>query len=69
MADAIGSRLPSRLAYRLADLGGDAWRRFAPERQRLVAANLARVSRATGQPDRGPALQRLVRDAFRALAG
>jgi KDO2-lipid IV(A) lauroyltransferase len=68
MADAIGSRLPSRLAYRLADLGGDAWRRFAPERQRLVAANLARVSRATGRPDRGPALQRLVRDAFRAHA-
>jgi hypothetical protein len=32
MADAIGSRLPSRLAYRLADLGGDAWRRFAPGR-------------------------------------
>jgi KDO2-lipid IV(A) lauroyltransferase len=64
-ADRVVNALPSGLAYRLADLGGDAWRRLAPGRRRLVAANLARVCAATGRPTRGPSFRRLVRDAFR----
>lgn len=68
LADAIVSRLPTRAAYLLADLGGDAWRRLAPGRRALVTANLARVSRAIERPDSGRALRRLVRDAFRAHA-
>ena len=68
LADAIVSRLPSRLAYLVADIGGDAWRRFASQRRALVAANLARVCRATGRPDSGAVFARLVRDAFRSHA-
>lgn len=68
LADAIVSRLPRRVAYLLADLGGDAWHRLAPRRRALVTANLARVSAATGRSDSGRPLRRLVRDAFRAHA-
>lgn len=65
IVDRIVAALPSRAAYRLADLAGDAWYRLAPERRRLVAANLARVCAATGRPTRGPSFAGLVRAAFR----
>lgn len=63
--DRIVAALPARIAYAVADLGGDAWRRFAPERRRVVAANLARVSAATGRPTSGRAFDALVAKAFR----
>jgi KDO2-lipid IV(A) lauroyltransferase len=56
------------MAYALADLAGDAWRRLAPDRRRLVAANLARVCDATGRAASGPTFRRLLRDAFRSHA-
>ncbi|MGH2445033.1 MAG: lysophospholipid acyltransferase family protein [Candidatus Limnocylindria bacterium] len=65
IADRIVAALPSRAAYAVADIAGDAWRRLAPGRRRLVAANLARVCEATGRPTRGPAFAALVRAAFR----
>ena len=65
IADRIAAALPSRVAYALADLAGEAWHRLAPSRRRLVAANLARVCAATGRPTRGRAFARLVRTAFR----
>ena len=65
IADRVVTALPAAVAYRLADLAGDAWRRLAPKRRALVAANLARVCEATGRPSTGPALRRIVRDAFR----
>lgn len=65
LADRVATALPPGAAYRLADLAGDAWRRFAPARRRLVAANLRRVCEATGRPSSGPSFRRLVRDAFR----
>lgn len=65
VADRIIAALPSRVAYALADLGGDVWHRAAPARRRLVAANLARVCAATGRPTSGRAFGRLVRSAFR----
>ena len=65
IADRIVAVLPSRVAYALADLAGDAWHRFAPTRRRLVAANLARVCAATGRPTGGAAFADLVRSAFR----
>ncbi|MCA1587567.1 MAG: hypothetical protein LC744_02525 [Chloroflexi bacterium] len=65
IADRIVAALPSGVAYRLADLAGDAWYRLAPSRRRLVAANLARVCAATGRPTRGRAFAALVRAAFR----
>ena len=65
VADRIVAALPSRVAYALADFGGDLWRRAAPARRRLVAANLARVCAATGRPTSGPPFARLVRSAFR----
>ena len=65
IADRIAAVLPSRVAYALADLAGDAWYRFAPRRRRVVAANLARVCAATGRPARGAAFTDLVRSAFR----
>ena len=65
IADRLVTALPSRVAYALADLGGDAWHRFGPRRSRLVAANLARVCAATGRPTRGRAFDALVRSAFR----
>jgi KDO2-lipid IV(A) lauroyltransferase len=64
-ADRLANLLPARVAYAIADLGGDAWRRLAARRRALVAANLARVCAATGRPTSGPAFRRLVRDAFR----
>ena len=67
-ADLVASSLPRGLAYWLADLGGRAWYRFAPDRRRLVAQNLARVGAATGGPVDGAALDRLVRRAFREHA-
>jgi phosphatidylinositol dimannoside acyltransferase len=68
VADRLAVTVPARLAYGLADVAGDAWRRLAPRRRRLVAANLRRVSAATGRPTDGPAFRRLVRDAFRSHA-
>ena len=65
VADRIAAALPSRVAYALADLAGEAWHRMAPGRRRLVAANLARVCAATGRPTRGRAFSRLVQTAFR----
>jgi KDO2-lipid IV(A) lauroyltransferase len=65
IADRIVNALPARVVYAGADLAGDVWRRFSPDRRRLVAANLARVCAATGRPTRGPAFTALVRDAFR----
>jgi phosphatidylinositol dimannoside acyltransferase len=65
VADTIVNLLPSRVAYGLADIAGDAWRRFAPSRRRLVAANLARVCAATDRPTSGPAFSELVRQSFR----
>jgi len=65
IADRIVAALPSRIAYGLADLAGDAWYRFAASRRRLVAANLARVCAATGRPTRGRVFNALVRRAFR----
>ena len=63
-ADLVARLLPRGVAYALADLIGSAWHRFAPRRRALVAANLARVSAATGRPTSGPAFRRLVRQAF-----
>lgn len=65
IADRLVNLLPARLAWTLADIGGDAWRRFSPARRRLVAANLARVCASTGRATSGPAFRALVRDAFR----
>jgi lauroyl/myristoyl acyltransferase len=64
-ADRLVNALPAGAAYALADLAGDAWRRFAPKRRALVAANLARVCAATGRPTTGRAFDRLVARAFR----
>ena len=65
IADRVVAALPSRAAYALADLAGDAWYRLAPARRRLVAANLARVCAATGRPVHGRPFRELVRSAFR----
>ncbi|HEX5040488.1 MAG TPA: hypothetical protein VFW95_10160 [Candidatus Limnocylindria bacterium] len=65
IVDRIVAALPARVAYALADLGGDAWHRMSPSRKALVRANLARVCEATGRPTRGRSFDRLVRDAFR----
>lgn len=65
LADRIVNALPARFVYAVADLAGDAWRRFAPGRRRLVSANLARVCAATGRPTQGRVFRALVRDAFR----
>jgi lauroyl/myristoyl acyltransferase len=65
VADRVAAALPARVAYALADVAGDTWRRLAPARRALVKANLARVCAATGRPTEGPAFRRLVRDAFR----
>ena len=65
IVDRIVAALPSRAAYALADLGGDTWRRMAPARRRLVAANLARACAATGRPTHGRALNALVASSFR----
>jgi KDO2-lipid IV(A) lauroyltransferase len=65
VADRLVNLLPSRVAWALADLGGDAWRRISPSRRRLVAANLARVCAATERPTSGPEFTALVRSAFR----
>ncbi|MGZ8475463.1 MAG: lysophospholipid acyltransferase family protein [Candidatus Limnocylindria bacterium] len=65
IADRVVAALPSGVAYRLADLAGDAWYRLAPARRRLVAANLGRVCAATGRPARGRTFTALVRAAFR----
>jgi KDO2-lipid IV(A) lauroyltransferase len=63
-ADLVARLLPRGTAYALADLIGWLWYRLASERRALVAANLARVSAATGRPASGPAFRRLVRQAF-----
>ena len=65
IADRLVAALPSRAAYALADLAGDAWYRLAPARRRLVAANLARVCAATGRPVHGRPFRDVVRSAFR----
>ncbi len=63
-ADLVAISLPSPIAYALADLAGRTWHRLAHDRRALVTAQLARVAAATGRPSEGPALRRLVRDAF-----
>ena len=63
-ADLVARALPRSVAYALADLAGRAWCRWGSERRALVTANLARVGAATGGPMEGPALRRLVRQAF-----
>lgn len=63
-ADLIARLLPRGAAYALAGLIGWSWYRLATGRRALVMANLARVSAATGRPASGPALRRLVRQAF-----
>jgi len=65
VVDWIAGALPARVAYALADLGGDVWHRMSPSRRSVVGANLARVCEATGRPTRGRAFDRMVRDAFR----
>ena len=64
VADAVARSLPRDLAYGLADLGGRAWYRLAPERRALVAENLGRVAAATGRPTTGRAMRRMVQQAF-----
>jgi KDO2-lipid IV(A) lauroyltransferase len=68
LGDAFVGILPTRAAYGLADLLGRAWFRTAKGRRRLVAANLARVNAAIGQPLHGDALRDQVRAAFVAHA-
>ena len=68
LGDALIAILPRGAAYALADLLGRAWYRFAPQRRRLVAANLGRVLEATGRPATAPELERVVRAAFLAHA-
>ena len=65
IADRLVRLLPRGMAYRLADLAGDAWHRLAPARRRLVTANLRRVCAATGRATSGDAFRGLVRQAFR----
>ncbi len=65
IADRLVNLLPSRAAYGLADVAGDAWHRLAGSRRRLVAANLRRVCEATGRATSGPEFRTLVRGAFR----
>jgi lauroyl/myristoyl acyltransferase len=63
-ADLLARSLPAPIAYALAGLAGEIWFRSARGRRRLVAANLARVSAATGRPTSGRRFRRLVRSAF-----
>ena len=63
-ADLVARLLPRSTAYALADLIGWGWYRLASGRRALVAANLARVSAATGRPTSGPAFRRMVSQAF-----
>jgi lauroyl/myristoyl acyltransferase len=65
IADLLVRLLPSRAAYALADLAGEAWHRLSGSRRRLVAANLRRVCEATGRPTIGKRIPGLVRAAFR----
>ena len=69
-------RLPEGPLFRVADLAGDAWYRFAPDRADQARRNLARVCRALAADGRASsavraaatdprALERLVRSAFR----
>lgn len=64
LADRLVGALPAPVAYGLADLAGRTWHRLAPERRALVTENLRRVSAAMNRPTSGPALRRLVRQAF-----
>jgi phosphatidylinositol dimannoside acyltransferase len=65
IADLLVRLMPSRAAYALADLAGDAWHRLSGSRRRLVAANLRRVCEATGRATSGSEFRGLVRAAFR----
>jgi KDO2-lipid IV(A) lauroyltransferase len=64
VADAVARSLPRGLAYGLADLGGRAWYRLAPQRRALVAENLGRVAASTGRPTSDRAMRRMVEAAF-----
>ena len=64
LADLIARSLPLGMAYGLADLGGRAWYRLAPDRRALVAENLRRIAGATGRPTTGRPFQRTVQRAF-----
>ncbi len=65
LADLIFSALPARVAYALADLGGDLWYAAAPARRRRVAANRRRVCAATRRPTSGRSFTKLLRSSFR----
>ncbi len=64
VADLLLGRAPAAVAYAVADLAGRTWYRTASRRRALVSENLRRVCAATGRPTRGPALRRLVEQAF-----
>jgi KDO2-lipid IV(A) lauroyltransferase len=64
VADAVARSLPRDAAYALADLGGRAWYRLAPQRRALVSENLGRVAAATGRPTSGRAMRRMAEQAF-----
>jgi len=63
-ADALLSRTPARLAYGLADFGGDVHHRLASGQRALVRANLERVVAAGDRPVTPAGLDALVRRAF-----
>ncbi len=75
----LAARLPEAILVRLAELAGDLWYRFTPERRAVGRANLGRVAAAlaaTGRASPGvaaaatspAALERLVRSAYRHAA-
>ena len=75
----LACRLPEPPLLAFADLAGRVWYRLAPERRRQARRNLTRVTRWLADHDMGspaaraaahdgPALNRLVRDAFRNSA-
>ncbi len=64
LVDLVVGHLPAPVGYAIADVAGRTWHRFAADRRALVTENLRRVSAATGRPADGPALHRLVRQAF-----
>jgi lauroyl/myristoyl acyltransferase len=75
----LACHLPEGPLVRLAELAGDAWYRFAPDRAAQARRNLGRVCRALAEAGQGTAaaraaaddpraLERLVRAAFRHSA-
>jgi len=62
---AVARAVPERIAYWMAHALGGLWARVATKKRLVVARNLARV---TGEPLESPALDRIVREAFRSYA-